>query len=90
MDVMYAYEAIFKVIDSLGSILLSGEWRKNRAYTATDAAFVEWVEGKPYSRLALLERVMRLRGGESGRGMHNKSFRKPLKKTPDARICTML
>ena len=59
-------------------------------YTATEAAFVEWVDGNPYSRLVLLERVIRWSGGESGRGIHKRSFKKPLKKTPDAKTCTIL
>ena len=59
-------------------------------YTATEAAFVECVDGNPYSRLAELERVIRWSGGESGRGIHRRSFKKPLKKTPDAKTCTIL
>lgn len=57
---------------------------------ATETAFVEWVEGKPYSNAADPDIVIRCRGGESGRGRHNRSLMKPLKKTPVANICTML
>jgi hypothetical protein len=33
---------------------------------------------------------MRWRGGERGRGRHRRSFRKPLKNTPEARTWTTL
>jgi len=62
----------------------------NSAYTATDTALVEWVEGKPYSRAAECDIVIRSKGGERGRGRHHMSFKKPLKNTPDASTCTIL
>jgi len=60
------------------------------AYTVTDTALVECVEGNPYSRAAECDIVIRFKGGESGRGRHHMSFKKPLKKTPDASTCTIL
>jgi len=68
----------------------SCECRRNSAYVATEAAFVECVDGKPYSRLAELDIVIRWSGGERGRGMHSRSLRKPLKKTPNARTWVIL
>jgi hypothetical protein len=61
-----------------------------RAYTATETALVEWVEGKPYSRAVEWDMVILFKGGESGLGKHHMSFRKPLKNTPDARTCIIL
>jgi hypothetical protein len=57
-----------------------------RVYTATDTAFAEWVEGKPYSRAAEPDIVIRWSGGDNGRGNDSISFIKPVKKTPEARI----
>lgn len=68
----------------------SGELRSERTYIATDTAFVEWVEGKPYSKAADSDMLIRCNGGDSGRGRHSKSFRNPLKKTPEAKMCTIL
>ena len=60
------------------------------AYTATETAFAECVDGKPYSRAADPDMVIRWRGGDRGRGREKKSLTKPVKKTPVARICTIL
>ena len=68
----------------------SGELSKNRVYTATDTALAECVEGNPYSKAADCDIVIRLRGGERGRGKHHMSLMKPLKKTPDANTCIIL
>jgi len=57
-----------------------------RAYTATETAFAECVEGKPYSRAADPDIVIRCRGGDKGRGRENMSLINPVKKTPVARI----
>lgn len=61
-----------------------------RAYTATEIALVEWVDGNPYSRAAEPDIVIRWRGGESGRGRHSRSLMIPLDITPRARRCTIL
>jgi hypothetical protein len=63
-----------------------GECRLRRAYTATDTAFVECVEGNPYSSAAEPDMVIRCSGGDRGRGRQSKSLMKPLKKTPEARM----
>lgn len=68
----------------------SGELSRPSAYTATETALVECVEGNPYSSAADPDMVIRWSGGERGRGRHNRSFKKPLQKTPDARMCTNL
>lgn len=60
------------------------------AYTTTDTAFVECVEGKPYSSAAECDMVIRFKGGDNGLGRHTVSFKKPVKITPDARTCTNL
>jgi hypothetical protein len=57
---------------------------------ATETAFVECVEGKPYSSAAEPDIVMRWSGGDNGRGRHSKSLMNPLKKTPEANTCTNL
>ena len=68
----------------------SGEFRAERTYMATETALVECVEGNPYSKAVDPDIVIRCRGGESGLGRHNKSLMNPLKKTPDAKTCTIL
>lgn len=60
------------------------------AHTATETALVECVDGKPYSKAAEPDIVIRWRGGESGRGRQSKSLMNPLKKTPEAKTCTIL
>lgn len=78
------------MIFNVGCTLESGECSMKRAYTATETAFVECVEGKPYSSAVEWDIVILFKGGERGLGKHHMSFKKPLKKTPDARTCTML
>lgn len=68
----------------------SGELSIASEYTATETALVEWVDGNPYSKAADPDIVMRCRGGDNGRGRHSMSLMYPLKKTPDARVCTIL
>lgn len=60
------------------------------AYTATETAFAECVDGKPYSNAAEPDMVILCKGGDNGRGREKKSLRKPVQKTPDASICTIL
>ena len=60
------------------------------AKMATETALVECVDGNPYSRAAEAEREIRCSGGEVGRGRQTRSFMKPLKKTPAARMWIML
>lgn len=90
MEVAYEYARTCKTMVRLGEIVESGDFNPCKAYTATEMAFVEWVEGKPYSNAAEADMVILERGGESGRGRHNISFKKPVRNTPDARICTIL
>ena len=49
-----------------------------------ETEFVECVLGKPYSRAALPDMVMRCKGGDSGRGRQTRSFITPLRITPKA------
>lgn len=64
----------------------AGECRLNRAYTATDTAFAECVDGNPYSRAAEPDMVIRWRGGDRGRGRDIMSLMNPVKNTPEASI----
>lgn len=90
MEVAYEYARTCKKIVRLGESVESGDFNPCSAYTATEMAFVECVEGKPYSNAAEADIVILEMGGESGRGRHNMSFKKPVTNTPDARICTIL
>jgi hypothetical protein len=60
------------------------------AYITTDTALVECDDGKPYSRAADPDMLIRYSGGDNGRGKQTMSLRKPLQKMPAANICTML
>lgn len=46
---------------------------------ATETALVVCVDGKPYSRAAEPDMVMRCRGGDSGRGRQTRSLAYPLR-----------
>lgn len=90
MEVAYEYAITCRRMVRLGEIVESADFNPCKAYSATEMAFVECVEGKPYSSAAEADMVILERGGESGRGRHNMSFKKPVRNTPDARICTIL
>lgn len=90
MEVAYEYARTCKKMVRLGESVESADFNPCNAYIATDMAFVECVEGKPYSNAAEADMVILEMGGESGRGRHNISFKKPVRNTPDARICTIL
>lgn len=51
---------------------------------------LECDEGKPYSRAADPDMVMRASGGDRGRGRHSMSLMKPVKKMPAASMWTIL
>lgn len=63
----------------LGEMVVLGSRRSNIEKTVTETALVEWLEGNPYSRAADPDMVMRVNGGDRGRGKHSRSLMKPLK-----------
>lgn len=90
MEIAYEYARTCKKHVALGESVESADFSPCNAYTATEMAFVECVEGKPYSNAAEGDMVILERGGESGRGRHSISFKKPVRNTPAVRICTIL
>ena len=57
-------------------------------YRATETALVVCVDGKPYSRAALPDMVMRCSGGDTGLGRHTRSLMIPETMTPEAKRLT--